>query len=192
MPDLILILSQSLLPFLENAAFLQVSTFFLLWIAAWLPLAIPTAFAVKWYPSKPITVQQKLPLLASLYLIAPLILGAISEPKRWSFVNYGLLWEAELLISLGIGLILGLLGLLVLFGSQIAMNWMQWELQQVDSLRATFPLALGLGLGVGLIEELIFRGFLLNQFQQLFSGWVAAAIASLIFALLHLVWEGRG
>ena len=38
---------------------------------------------------------------------------------------------------------------------------------------------LGLGIWVSLTEELIFRGFLLNQLQQDYLPWIAAAIASL-------------
>jgi membrane protease YdiL (CAAX protease family) len=46
-----------------------------------------------------------------------------------------------------------------------------------------------LGLWIGVTEELIFRGFLLNTLRQDYSVWVAAAISSVIFALLHLIWE---
>jgi membrane protease YdiL (CAAX protease family) len=44
---------------------------------------------------------------------------------------------------------------------------------------------------VGGIEELVFRGFLFTQLEQIYSVSIAAIISSLIFALLHLVWEVR-
>jgi hypothetical protein len=40
-------------------------------------------------------------------------------------------------------------------------------------------------------EELVFRGFLLTQLRQDYSVGAAALISSLIFALLHLIWERR-
>jgi membrane protease YdiL (CAAX protease family) len=42
---------------------------------------------------------------------------------------------------------------------------------------------------VGGIEELVFRGFIFTQLEQNYSIWLAAIISSLIFAVLHLVWE---
>ena len=52
------------------------------------------------------------------------------------------------------------------------------------------PSFLFLGVIVGGVEELIFRGFLTGQLWEICPVWMAGAIASLIFALLHLVWEG--
>jgi hypothetical protein len=46
-----------------------------------------------------------------------------------------------------------------------------------------------LGLWISVTEELVFRGFLLNELSQDYSVWVAAAISSIIFAFLHLIWE---
>ncbi|MFO0053171.1 MAG: lysostaphin resistance A-like protein, partial [Dolichospermum sp.] len=44
---------------------------------------------------------------------------------------------------------------------------------------------------VGGIEELVFRGFLLTKLEQNYSIWLAAIISSLVFAILHLVWEQK-
>ena len=46
-----------------------------------------------------------------------------------------------------------------------------------------------LGLWISTTEELIFRGFLQNELNQDYPVWVAGAIASLIFAVTHLLWE---
>jgi uncharacterized protein len=81
-------------------------------------------------------------------------------------------------------------GLAVLFGVEGVLGWVRWQRPGVGFF-STLLSTLGLGLGVSLIEELIFRGFLLTQLQQDYLPWVAGTIASLIFALLHLVWEGK-
>jgi membrane protease YdiL (CAAX protease family) len=48
---------------------------------------------------------------------------------------------------------------------------------------------LAIALLISGVEELIFRGVFLNILQQDYSLWVAATISSVIFALLHLIWE---
>lgn len=186
-------------------AIAKVIAFFLVWLGCWLPFAIPLAIALNWRPPKPLTVQQKLPLLASLYLIAPFILGGIARLEKVSFGDYGLALNSTWLISLGIGFGLGVLGLVISFALQWSFGWIRWQQVegfQPDNLsRKTFNVGsliwsillptLLLGLWISVTEELIFRGFLVNQLRQDYSTWTAAAIASLIFALLHLVWEGR-
>jgi len=48
---------------------------------------------------------------------------------------------------------------------------------------------LAIALLISGVEELIFRGVFLTILQQDYSLWVAAIISSIIFALLHLIWE---
>lgn len=183
---------------------LTVITFFAIWLGLWLPIAIPLAIGLRWRPGQPITVAQKLPLLASLYLLAPPILWRFAAIEG-GFADYGLPWNLSVLTSLSAGLGLGVLGLVVMLAIETTLGWVQWQpvwskqafSKQVFSKQPPFELAkplfltLLLGLWVGLTEELIFRGFLFNQLQQNYATGVAAAIASLIFALLHLVWEGK-
>jgi uncharacterized protein len=182
----------------HSAAVIRVLVFFGAWLGLWLPIAIPLALWLKWTPDQPIVPAQKLPLLASLYLLAPLVLWGMARLEKGSFANYGLLWELSTLRSLGIGLIAGALSLLGLFLIQAKLGWLTWQ-QPIPTHRLTIvrilALTLLLGLGVSLIEELVFRGFLLNQFQHdsawTTGAWTAGAIVSMIFALLHLVWEGQ-
>jgi uncharacterized protein len=181
-------------PYMINppTALLKIITFFGLWLLLWLPIAIPLAIALKWRPPQPLSPNQKLPLLASLYLLAPLVLWIFAIDH--SFAAYGFPWKFSVLMSLGQGLILGVVGLVLLFGVELALGWVKgqavsWE--ALPQLGTTLATTLFLGLWVGLTEELIFRGFLWNQWQMITSPIAAAAIASAIFALLHLVWEGR-
>ncbi|MBD1861172.1 CPBP family intramembrane glutamic endopeptidase [Trichocoleus sp. FACHB-46] len=190
--------------FIEASAIIKAVVFFIVWVVVWLPLGIPLAIALKWQPPQPITPSQKLPLLAPLYLIAPLILWGFARIQGVPFSGYGLTRTAAFFGSSGLGLILGILGLAVLFGFQVALGWIQWPLSSQISRQNSVSEAgktsswswriwlptLVLGLWVSVTEELIFRGFLLNQLQQDYSLWLAGAIASGIFAVLHLVWEG--
>ncbi len=175
----------------EAPAIARVVAFFGIWVGLWLPIAAPLAMILGWQPAQPIEIQQKLPLVASLYGVAPLVLWGAAWLEGVPFSSYGLAGKVAVLGSLGTGLGLGILGLAVLWGIQLYLGWTQWQPADRNQFWQVLPPTLGLGLGVSLIEELIFRGFLLNQLLQDYSAWIAATIASLIFALLHLVWEGR-
>jgi len=173
----------------QAGAVLQICAFFGVWLVLWLPIAIPLAIALKWRPPQPLAVSQKLPLLASLYLIAPLVLWGFTALAGASFAIYGLPWNLSVLTSLFQGIGGGVLGLMILFGIEGILGWVHWQ-PPAPGFVKTLISTLGLGLWVSLTEELIFRGFLLNQLQQDYLPWIAATIACLIFALLHLVWEG--
>lgn len=165
--------------------------FFLAWLIIWLPVAIPLAIFLKWHPAKSLTVQQKLPLLASLYLIAPLIVWGAAKIEGASFAEYGLVWQPSLFISLTLGLALGIAGLAVIFSLESWLGWIQWQKQNLHQLRSILLPILGLGLWVGITEELVFRGFLLDNLNKNYFIAIAAAISSFIFALLHLIWEQK-
>lgn len=168
---------------------LQVMSFFVAWIGCWLPMVILWAIATDQRPFK--LEAQKLPLLASLYLIAPLVLWGANWVTGASFSDYGLTWNLGILRSLGLGFSLGVLSLAVLFGIQTALGWMTWQQVEVRQLVSVLLPTLLLALWISGTEELVFRGFLLTKLQQDYSVGVAAASSSLIFALLHLIWERR-
>ncbi len=170
---------------------MQVIAFFVAWAGCWLPVAIICAIAIDWRPPKPLATAKKLPLLASLYLIAPLILWQASRVLGASFSDYGFTWNFWLLSSLGLGFGIGVFSLVVLFAIQTGLGWVSWQMKDGQALVSVLLPSLLLALWLSGTEELVFRGFVVSQLQQEFAvGW-AAAISSFIFALLHLVWEQR-
>ncbi len=178
--------------FLANAtALVKVTAFFLAWGILWLPLLIPVAILIKWHPPQPLTEKQKLPLVASLYLIAPLILAASAWVEDSSFPEYGLSWQRNILTSLGLGFILGTLSLVVTFSGEWLFGLLKWRWENLKRLPPLLLPLLLVGLWIGVTEELIFRGLLINELQQDYNLIFAAVISSLIFALLHLVWEQK-
>lgn len=46
--------------------------------------------------------------------------------------------------------------------------------------------AFGMSLAAGIIEELVFRGYLVNLLSRKYSFWVAGIIPSLLFTIIHL------
>jgi len=106
-----------------------------------------------------------------------------------SLADYGLVWNQELLRSLLVGLILGLGGLGFIFGMESLFGWVKWQGEHFTRLISLSIPLLVLGLWVGLTEEALFRGVFFTQLQQDYPFWGAAIISSIIFALLHLLWE---
>jgi uncharacterized protein len=178
--------------FLEDASVLViVITFFISWIGCWLPIAAVIAIKLNWRPTKPLPPEAKLPLLVPLYLLAPLVLWVMIWLSDKSFLNYGFMINVSLLISLILGLALGLISLGIIFTSQFWLGWCYMETANIKLIPAIMPSIFLIALLVGGIEELVFRGFLLTELERDYPVWVAATISSLIFAVLHLVWEQR-
>ncbi|MBW4626740.1 MAG: CPBP family intramembrane metalloprotease [Brasilonema octagenarum HA4186-MV1] len=168
-----------------------VMAFFIVWVSCWLPIAALTAFVLKWQPSQLLQPEQKLPLVVSLYLLAPLILWVTSWLTDTPFSDYGLIGNVSTLYSLVVGLALGIFSITLVFLWQSWLGWCSFQWSNIKLVRPILLPILLVALFVGGIEELIFRGFVFTELEKGGSVWVAALISSSIFALLHLVWEQK-
>lgn len=176
--------------FSQMPIWIKVGLFFVSWVGVWLPIAVLISKRVGWSPFQPLELQQKLPLVASLYALAPLLLWGFSWLESTPFSIYGVAWTGYFFKSLGYGFGLGAIGMAILLGTQIVLGGKRWQGENWQKfVTALFP-SLVLGLWIGITEELIFRGLLFGQLWQAFDFWSAAIASSLIFAVLHLVWEG--
>lgn len=178
---------------LKLPALLIIPAFFLVWLLLWLPIAYPLAIKLQWRPFQPSTPTQKIALLIPLYLLGPLLLGGIFWWQGSSWADYGLPLQKHLLATFVLGLLAGSSSLALLFGMQAWAGWIDRSTIAL-SLRqgaSQVLLLLVLATWVGWTEELVFRGFLQVQLQQELPVWVAASVGSLIFALLHGLWEGK-
>ncbi|WP_017316027.1 CPBP family intramembrane glutamic endopeptidase [Mastigocladopsis repens] len=179
-----------LLSSLKDApVFIVVMAFFIVWVGCWLPISALTAFALNWQLSKPLQPEQKLPLLISLYLLAPFILWGASWLTDKPFSDYGFIGNISTLYSLILGLALGVLSIAVVFWGQLWLGWCCFQWSNIKLMQPVLLPILLVALFVGGIEELVFRGFVFTELNKDYSIWVAALISSLIFAFLHLVWE---
>lgn len=210
-------LEQTLDLLTEASAPVKLFVFFGIWLLCWIPVALPLALILQWHPFRTATLPaQKIPLVSSLYAIAPIVIWGASILESTPWTAYGVFWNVKTLRSVGMGFSLGVIGLAGLFAVQWGLGWLQVQFKDqplisTTSLAATpsttapepsvgqkaaklVPMllaTLGIAIWISAIEELVFRGFLPNQLQQDYAIWVAVSLSSLIFALLHLVWEGR-
>jgi uncharacterized protein len=165
----------------------RLGIFAVTWILLWLPVAIPIAIKLQWKPFAPLTAAQKLPLLAPLYLVAPIVLWGFLHSQQGHWSDYGLTWFPDISLLWGLGL--AMLSLVVVFGWEIWQGWIVWRSENTQKLLINSLPILLLALWIGLSEEVIFRGFLQLELAAIYGFWGAGIIASLIFALLHLLWE---
>ncbi|WP_017301054.1 CPBP family intramembrane glutamic endopeptidase [Nodosilinea nodulosa] len=177
-------------------------------------LGIPTSLLVARSAQIPLTYpvapQHKLPLLLPLYLLVPVAVEVHRrlEMRRWS--DYGILWNQSFwrLMAVGFGVAAG--GVAALVALQLGLGWRCWQSPSPQGsadrpvnpdrsangdvvtpspgvvLAAVLPLALF----VGWIEELVFRGVLVNGLGQIWPVGLMAIAVSLIFAASHLLWDG--
>ncbi|BAY31010.1 abortive infection protein [Nostoc carneum NIES-2107] len=195
MPILITLITPSadnLLAFFQNAPVVfVVMAFFIAWVGCWLPIAAVIAMVLKWQPQKALQPEQKLPLLIPLYLLAPLIIWGMSSLGLRSLSDYGLVANISIFSSLLLGFGLGVMSLTIVFICQFWLGWCKWQESNFQLILPNLLPILLIALLVGAIEELVFRGFLFTELAREYPIWLAAIISSLIFALLHLVWEQR-
>lgn len=176
---------------MEALSFVKVLVFFIAWIALWLPIAIPLSARINYqFPAIP-TVKQKLFLIASLYPLSLIIIWVMMGWEKLSWSDIGWQWQWQELIFLVWGVILALISLTITFILEFAGGLITWQWQNSHRLLSFVLPIFCLSVGISFVEELIFRGFLINELTQDFSLTVSAIASSLIFALLHLVWERK-
>lgn len=184
-------LINNFMSFFQNApSLVVVVAFFLIWLGLWLPIVLILTKVLHW-TQQPLQPENKIPLLISLYLLAPLVLLLTSWLTHKSFSSYGWIFDLSTLYSLFFGFSLAVLSLVFVFGCQLGCGLCKLEIANLKSVPSTLFSVMLVALLVGGIEELVFRGFLFSQLAQDYSVISAAVISSLVFALLHLIWEQR-
>lgn len=169
----------------------KIGLFLLLWMLLWLPFAWLLGRRYQWRPFQPLTPAQKLPLLVPLYLWVPLLGWLTLTLESTTLADYGLSFNRHLLLSMGLGIVIGVGGLSIVFGIEKKLGWLTWHRDNLTRLKTVFLPIFGLGLWIGITEEFIFRGIIQNILEQDYNRWLAAVLSSSIFALLHLLWERR-
>lgn len=163
-----------------------------------------------WQVRYPVAPEHKIPLLLSLYWLAPLLLWLYGRYSAGApLASYGVAWNQGFLLSLLVGLGLGVAGIGILLIWQWLAGWLRWQappptISPTDSAvvsppgsrqvalyltQIALPITL-LALAISWVEELVFRGFVVNQLRLDYAPWLMVLLGSLIFAVLHLVWDG--
>ena len=174
-----------------SLSLLKIIFFFGAWIVLWLPIAIPLSNKIDYqFPEIP-TIDQKLILISSLYPLALLIIELITRWEGLSWATIGWQWQLKGILFLGWGILIALGSLIIIFAVEFACGLITWHPENSRKLLSSILPVFCLGLGISFVEESIFRGFLINELILEFPYWLGAIASSIIFALLHLVWERK-
>ena len=155
---------------------------FLLTLALfWLPLAIP----IYWLGRDPNLVTiLTMGLLFGVFLLLTPWWGKQVYQQPQLLQSYGLVGTRQNAIDLLKGLAIGLLMTLSLFALQGWFGWLEFQTPPLVIRRVILEGLLS-ALGIGLAEELVFRGWLLTELQRDYSQKVSLWASAMIFALLH-------
>lgn len=178
--------------------FITVFIFLVTWLVVWSAIAFPLFHAFQWRPFQPISPVKKLALLLPLYLLAPLVIWGANHRLGQSWQTLGATLNGHTARSLvaGFGIaVVGLLLLLLLKGGFQLVTFTPFNSPQPTRRDVAQALLKGgvfliLGLFIGGIEELVFRGWIQTQLEIAMVPWLAASFGSALFALAHLIWDG--
>lgn len=103
-----------------------------------------------------------------------------AQPLR----HYGLEFSKSNAVNLCQGLAIGVLSLGLMLNLEAFFGWLTWRQAPALSVILT---GLGGAIAVGFAEELLFRGWLLDELERDYSPRLSMLIGSLIFAALHYI-----
>ncbi|MBE9222268.1 CPBP family intramembrane metalloprotease [Cyanobacterium stanieri LEGE 03274] len=177
-------------PLINGNGIIKVILFLIIWGAVWLPIAFPLTRLINWHPATPISNSQKLTLIASLYLIAPLLAWGVMGQDLPEIVSFFSISNLNCILW---GYVIGIVTIIFTDLITFASGKLHWQksAQSVTSILTSLPLLLFLSFFIASIEELVFRGVFKNFLEQDYNIWVSAIASSAIFATLHLIWERK-
>ena len=162
--------------------FLRIAIFLVILLAIWLPFAAPIYLLVK---DSNLATILTMALLFTEFLFLVRLWGKQVYGENQVLKSYGLINTRQNGFEFLIGLAIGLLLTFSLFAVQGLFGFVSW--QNSDNLPRIIAEGLVSALGVGFFEELIFRGWLLDELQRDYNDRVSLWANSLLFALSHFI-----
>ncbi len=173
----------SLLKLAHYPAPLRLGVFVLALLLMWIPLATPIYWLVS---DRNLINILTIPLLYGEFVVLVRLWGQKVYQQPRLLRSYGLQGTWQNARELLFGLSLGLVVTLGLFGLEGQLGWLMWERSPVFLPRVILE-GLASALGIGLAEELLFRGWLLDELQRDYRPRLALWADSTLFALLHYI-----
>ncbi|WP_370051249.1 CPBP family intramembrane glutamic endopeptidase [Cyanothece sp. BG0011] len=165
-------------------AAIRLGIFIILLLVLWLPLAIPIYLLLNSDPNLTTIVT-----MAILYLEFIVLLfiwnKKVYKIDRW-WRDYGLVFTRKNGIELVNGLSLGLSFTFGLFIIEAILGWIKF-VPPADNFTVIIFEGLLSALGIGLAEELFFRGWLLEELKKDYHSKTVVLTNGIIFAILHFL-----
>lgn len=160
----------------------RIPIFLVALLSIWLPLAAPIYLLVK---DSNLATILTMALLFTEFLFLVRLWGKKIYGKTQLLKSYGLINTRQNGLELLIGLAIGLVLTFSLFAVQGLFGFVSW--QNSDNLPRIIAEGLLSALGVGFAEELVFRGWLLDELQRDYNDRVSLWANSVLFALSHFI-----
>ncbi|HEY9808618.1 MAG TPA: type II CAAX endopeptidase family protein [Halomicronema sp.] len=157
--------------------------FLLILVCLWAPFAIPIYAFVK--DANLVSIITMVILYAEFIFLARWW-GKKVYKQPEILQDYGLEFTRRNGRDLLNGLALGVISLFALFITQGLLGWVIWQ-KPASTLAFTILEGLIMSLAVGFAEELLFRGWLLDELQRDYSLQISLLLNGLIFAISHYI-----
>jgi uncharacterized protein len=161
---------------------LRIIIFLLILLAIWLPLATPIYLLVK---DSNLATILTMGLLFTEFIFLVRLWGKKVYGQNQVLKSYGLINTRQNGFEFLIGLPIGTFLTFSLFAFQGLLGLVSW--QNSDNLPRIIAEGLLSALGIGFAEELVFRGWLLDELQRDYNDRVSLWANSLLFALSHFL-----
>jgi membrane protease YdiL (CAAX protease family) len=167
----------------QRPAPIRLGCFILALLLLWLPIAAPIYLLVD--DSNLESILTMVVLYAEFIFLLKLWGNKVYQQPR-ILSSYGLQFTRRNGVELLSGLGLGIINIFILFGLQSIFGWLVWQQPKIFLTQLILE-GLLVGLGVGFAEELLFRGWLLDELQRDYNQNLALWINALTFAVLHFI-----
>jgi uncharacterized protein len=150
----------------------------------WLPIAAPIYRSLSSNPNLATILTMGLLFLEFLFLLRFWSKNVYQQPQ--CFKRYGLVWTSSNTRDLLKGISIGLCFCLLLFILEGVLGWIEFKTPSIALGKIIAEGCLS-ALGIGLAEELVFRGWILDELQQDYQPRIALWANVFIFALSHFL-----
>ncbi|BAZ52699.1 abortive infection protein [Nostoc sp. NIES-4103] len=167
----------------QRPAPIRLGYFIIALLLLWLPLAAPIYLLVR--DSNLVSILTMVLLYAQFIFLLKLWGKQVYQQPQ-ILKSYGLEFTRQNGVELLRGLAIGIINILILFGIQGFFGWLVWQQPKIFLFKVILE-GLIVGLGVGFAEELLFRGWLLDELQRDYTPRVALWTDAIAFAVLHFI-----
>jgi uncharacterized protein len=161
---------------------IRLSVFIIILLVLWVPFAVPIYHFVR-DPNWVSILTMGILYIEFLVLLRVWGRYVYRQPL---FRRYGLVKTRKNGREWVLGLSLGLVSLLTLLSLEAALGWLAWQPLQINFPRIALE-GLAVAMGIGFAEELLFRGWLLDELQRDFQLGVATGVNAFLFAGVHFI-----
>ncbi|KOP24957.1 abortive phage infection protein [Hapalosiphon sp. MRB220] len=167
----------------QRSVLIRLGYFIAVLLVLWLPFAIPVYLLVS---DTNLVSILTISLLYIEFIFLLRIWGKQVYKQSQIFQHYGLQFTRLNGVDLLQGLAIGLISILILFSLEGLLGFLVWQQPKVFLLKVILEGSLT-GLGIGFAEELLFRGWLLDELQRDYSPRVALWASAIIYGVSHFI-----